>query len=325
VEGELILYLLCSRIDRNWQCLSYTAASTKPDESSMNPREPPARGGPDDIADPPEAKRFQLMPRHPTLSQQKQAIHSPEHPSVAASVLAAFNGQRSAGLTDPLATLPMMHRNCPDAKFCRAPRVPPHHVTRVTSPPHRGGLLLLLLVCLVLTHCTKPQFNNIDISGANYARDFALTDAGGARRALADYRGKVVVLFFGYTHCPDVCPATLYQLAQVRRLLGTDAGRIQVLFVTLDPQRDTPQLLARYASAFDPTFVGLTGSSAQIETAAREFKVFFQKVDGPTADSYTLDHTSGSFVFDPQGHVRLYVRDGASADQVASDLKRLLS
>jgi protein SCO1/2 len=199
-------------------------------------------------------------------------------------------------------------------------------MTRVTLlPPRAGALLLLLLVCLVLAHCTKPQFNNIDISGSDYARDFALTDVGGARRTLADYRGKVVVLFFGYTHCPDVCPTTMAQLAQARKLLGTEAGRVQVLFVTLDPERDTPQLLGRYVPAFDPSFIGLTGTSAQIEAAAREFKVFFQKVDGRTPESYTLDHTSGSFVFDPQGHVRLYVRDASTPEQTASDLKRLLS
>jgi protein SCO1 len=198
-------------------------------------------------------------------------------------------------------------------------------MTCVTSPPLRAGALrLLLLVCLVLAQCTKPQFNNIDISGADYARDFTLSDVGGARRTLADYRGKVVVLFFGYTHCPDVCPTTMARLAQARRLLGSDADRVQVVFVTLDPERDTPQLLARYVPAFDPTFVGLTGSSPQIEAVAREFKVFFQKVAGPTADSYTLDHSSGSFVFDPKGHVRLFVRDDAPADQIASDLKRLL-
>jgi len=198
-------------------------------------------------------------------------------------------------------------------------------MTRVTSSPRRAGaLLLLLLVCLVLAQCTKPQFNNIDISGAEYARDFTLTDVGGARRTLADYRGKVVVLFFGYTHCPDVCPTTLAELAKARKLLGADASRVQVLFVTLDPERDTPQLLGRYVPAFDPSFVGLTGTDPQIEGVAREFKVFFKKVAGSTPDSYTLDHSSGSFVFDPQGRVRLYVRDGAPADQIASDLKRLL-
>jgi protein SCO1 len=198
-------------------------------------------------------------------------------------------------------------------------------VNPVHSKSRRAGaLLLLLLVCLVLAHCKKPEFNNIDITGVDYAHDFALTDVTGARRTLADYRGKVVLLFFGYTHCPDVCPTTLSQLAQARRLMGADAERVQVLFATLDPQRDTPELLARYVRAFDPSFVGLTGTPEQIAAAAREFKVFFQKVEGPTADSYTLDHASGSFVFDPQGHVRLYVQDRARVDQIAPDLRRLL-
>jgi protein SCO1/2 len=183
---------------------------------------------------------------------------------------------------------------------------------------------LLLLVCLVLAQCSKPEFNNIDITGADYARDFALTDASGARRTLSDYRGKVVVLFFGYTQCPDVCPTTLSELAQVRRLLGADAARVQVLFVTLDPQRDTPQLLARYVPAFDPSFIGLVGTEPQTEATAREFKIFYQKADGPTPDSYTLDHTSASYVFDPQGRVRLLVLSRASAGQIAADLRRLL-
>jgi protein SCO1/2 len=195
---------------------------------------------------------------------------------------------------------------------------------RADSPRRRLRALLLTLVCLVLAHCTKPEFNNIDISGADYARDFTLTDTAGARRTLGDYRGRVVVLFFGYTHCPDVCPTTMAKLAQARRLLGPQADRVQVLFVTLDPERDTPQLLARYVPAFDPSFVGLTGSQQQIEAAAREFKIFFQKVAGDTPDSYTLDHSAGSFVFDAQGHVRLFVRDSAEAGQIAADLRRLL-
>jgi protein SCO1 len=264
------------------------------------------------------------MPRSSSLSQQKQAIHSPEPQSVAACFLAAFNGSASDGLTGGCTISWMMHRNHPIAKsFRRFSGVGP----MIRFDPQISGaraLLFLLLVCLVLAGCSKPQFNNIDISGASYARDFALTDAAGAPRALGDYRGKVVVLFFGYTHCPDVCPTTLAQLAQARRLMGADAGRVQVLFVTLDPDRDTPQLLTRYVRAFDPSFVGLTGTEAQIQAAAREFKVFFQKVAGPEADSYTLDHSSGSFVFDSQGHVRLYLRDGAPADQIAPDLKRLL-
>lgn len=187
----------------------------------------------------------------------------------------------------------------------------------------RSLVPLLLLVCLVFARCSKPEFNNIDITGADYARDFALTDATGSARTLADYRGKVVVLFFGYTHCPDVCPTTLAQLAQARHMMGAEADRVQVLFVTLDPRRDTPQLLARYTQAFDPSFVALTGTQQQIEATAREFKVFFEKVAGPAPDSYTLDHSSGSFVFDPQGRVRLYVPDRARAEQVAPDLRRL--
>jgi len=184
---------------------------------------------------------------------------------------------------------------------------------------------LLLLVCLVLAQCSKPEFNNIDISGADYARDFALTDASGARRTLSDYRGKVVVLFFGYTQCPDVCPTTLSELARVRRALGADATRIQVLFVTLDPQRDTPQLLAHYVPAFDPSFIGLYGTEPQIHATAREFKIFYQKVPGATPDSYTLDHTSGSYVFDRQGRIRLFVPSQARAEPIASDLRRLLA
>ncbi len=186
------------------------------------------------------------------------------------------------------------------------------------------GHALLLLICLLLAHCSKPVFDNIDITGADYARDFALTDTGGVQRTLADYRGKVVVLFFGYTQCPDECPTTLAQLAQVRRALGADGARLQVLFVTLDPQRDTPQLLARYLPNFDPSFVGLYGNQAQTEATAREFKVFYQKVAGPTPTSYTLDHSAGSYVFDPQGRVRLFLQSRVRADQIVADVKRLL-
>jgi len=227
------------------------------------------------------------MPNLSIASQQKRAIHVPEPLSITAAVPAGINGPAPSGLTRAVA--------------------------------------LLLLVCLFLAHCTKPAFHASDISNADYARDFTLNDTGGVRRTLADYRGKVVVVFFGYTHCPDVCPTTMARLARARKLLGTDADRVQVLFVTLDPDRDTPQLLSRYVPAFDPSFVGLTGSKQQIEAAAREFKVFFAKVDGPTPDSYTLDHSSGCFVFDPRGHVRLFVRDSTEPDQIAADLKRLLA
>ena len=262
------------------------------------------------------------MPHRSLLSQQKQAIHSPEPSSVAACVLAAFNGRACTGLTSRPDHTDDASQLSDCKLFLRPSRVSP--LIRFQSQRRDARALLLLLVCLVLAYCTKPEFNNIDISGADYARDFALTDVGGARRTLADYRGKAVVVFFGYTHCPDVCPTTLAQLAQARRLLGADADRVQVLFVTLDPDRDTPQLLSRYVPAFDPSFVGLTGNQQQITAAAREFRVLFEKVAGSTPDSYTLDHTSGSFVFDPKGHVRLYVPAQATADKIASDLKRLL-
>jgi protein SCO1 len=187
----------------------------------------------------------------------------------------------------------------------------------------RAGLLVLSTFAMV--HCAKHEFNNVDISSASYARDFSLLDTSGNRRTIGSWHGKFVILFFGYTQCPDVCPATMSELARVRRDLGSDGARIQVLFVTLDPARDTPELLARYVPGFDPSFVGLYGSEAEIATTAREFRVFYQKVDGSSPSNYTLDHTAGSFVFDPDGHVRLFVRGQATADQIEADLRRLMS
>jgi protein SCO1 len=184
--------------------------------------------------------------------------------------------------------------------------------------------LLIVLACAALAHCAKQEFNNIDITGADYARDFSLTDTGGAHRTLSDYRGKLVVLFFGYTQCPDVCPATMAELARVRRDLGADGARVQVLFATLDPARDTPQLLARYVPSFDPTFVGLYGSEPEIEATKREFRIFSQKVAGSSPETYTLDHTAGSYVFDAQGHVRLFIRGQAKSAEIVADLRRLM-
>jgi protein SCO1/2 len=191
-----------------------------------------------------------------------------------------------------------------------------------------GAFLALWVVVLSsLAGCSpaKPQFEGVDITGAEYARDFHLTDSSGKPRSLADYRGKAVVLFFGYTQCPDVCPTTMAELQSVMRMLGPDADRVQVLFVTLDPARDTPALLSQYVPAFDPRFVGLFGDEAATVKIAKDFKVFYQRVPGPTPTSYTLDHTAGSYVFDPQGRIRLFVRQGQSAAAVAHDLKILLS
>ena len=181
-----------------------------------------------------------------------------------------------------------------------------------------------MAVLLVACSASKPQFEGIDITGADYAHDFHLTDTSGAPRALADYRGKVVVLFFGYTQCPDVCPTTMADLRTVMQKLGDEAARVQVVFVTLDPERDTPAVLGQYVPGFDPRFVGLLGDAATIEKTAKEFKVFYQRNPGPTPTSYTLDHTAGTYVFDAQGRIRLFLRQGQSADAITHDLKLLM-
>jgi len=190
--------------------------------------------------------------------------------------------------------------------------------------PLQRGIAALALCAGAMTGCAKHEFNNIDITGADYAREIALTDTSGQARTLADYRGKLVVVFFGYTQCPDVCPATLAELARVRHDLGANAERMQVVFVTLDPARDKPELLARYVPAFDPSFVALYGSEAQIAATAREFRLFSQKVGASDSTSYTLDHTAGSFVFDRAGHVRLLIRGQAKEAEIVADLKRLI-
>lgn len=183
--------------------------------------------------------------------------------------------------------------------------------------------LLAAGVAALLAACSPPTFKAVDITGANYARDFSLMSAAG-QRGLGDYRGKVVVIFFGYTQCPDVCPTTMSDLAEVRKRLGPDGERLQVIFVTIDPERDTPALLSQYVPAFDPSFVGLYGTAEQTAVVAKEFKVFYQKVAGSTPTSYTMDHTAGSYVFDKEGRVRLFIRHGASVDDMVSDLRRLL-
>ncbi len=189
------------------------------------------------------------------------------------------------------------------------------------------GLFLLASLAFALAGCTpgKPQFEGVDITGANYAHDFHLTDASGKPRSLADYRGKLVVMFFGYTQCPDVCPTTMSDLKTVMQALGSDADRVQVLFVTLDPERDKPALLAQYVPAFDPRFVGLYADEATTARTAKEFKIFFQRVPGPTPTSYTFDHSAGTFVFDSQGRIRLFLRQGQGAASITHDLKQLLS
>jgi len=162
------------------------------------------------------------------------------------------------------------------------------------------------------------------VTGASFGRDFSLTDHTGKPRTLADYRGKAVVVFFGYTQCPDVCPTTLATLAETMKKLGPDADKVQVLFITVDPERDKPELLSHYVPAFDPRFVGLSGDAAATEKVAKEFKVIYQKQPGATPASYTVDHSAGVFVFDPQGRLRVYASHGQGPDVFAHDLRELL-
>ncbi len=169
-----------------------------------------------------------------------------------------------------------------------------------------------------------PRFRSSDITGTSFGRDFALTDHHGRPRTLADFRGKVVVMFFGYTQCPDVCPTTLSELAEAMRRLGADAARVQVLFVTVDPERDSAELLGHYVPAFEPSFLGLRGDAEALARTAKEFKVVYQKQPGSTPTTYTMDHSAGAYVFDPQGRLRLYVSYGAGPDVFAHDIRELL-
>lgn len=168
-------------------------------------------------------------------------------------------------------------------------------------------------------------FTAIDISGASYANKLELPDPDGRLRRLDEFKGKVVVVFFGYTQCPDVCPTTLAELAQVRKALGADGARVQPVFVSLDPARDTPEVLKAYAQSFGDDVVALRGDEAQTKATAQDFKVFFAKVPGKSPDIYTMDHTAGSYVFDPQGGVRLFMRHGQPAAAIEADIKRLLA
>ena len=187
----------------------------------------------------------------------------------------------------------------------------------------RRCVVLLLIATLVACGAGGPAFQASDISGSSFGRDFELKDAQGRTRTLADFRGKAVVLFFGYTQCPDVCPTTLAALADAMKRLGPDADRVQVLFVTVDPERDTPALLAQYVPAFDPRFLGLYGDADATARTAKEFKVLYQKVAGPTGN-YTMDHSAGTYIFDPQGRLRLYVSNGQGPDVFVHDLRELL-
>jgi protein SCO1/2 len=183
----------------------------------------------------------------------------------------------------------------------------------------------LLLLGLAACGNEAPAFQNLDITGnKQFGSDFALPDTNGKIRRLADFKGKAVVLFFGYTHCPDVCPTTMAELSQAMQQLGPDAARVQVLFVSIDPARDTPNVLSQYVSAFNPSFIALRPDDAQLAKLAKDFRVYYAKAKGKTADDYTMDHTAASYVFDPSGKLRLFVRDGQGAQPWVHDLKLLL-
>jgi protein SCO1/2 len=185
---------------------------------------------------------------------------------------------------------------------------------------------ILFAAAALLAACSPEaqKFRSTDITGADFGKELALTAHDRKPRQLADFRGKVVVLFFGYTHCPDICPTTLADMAAVMKQLGTDAARVQVLFVTVDPERDTPEILASYVPAFDSSFLGLSGDAAATQRTAKEFKIFYEKRPGGAPGSYTVDHSAQSYVFDTQGRLRLFVRQDRIAQDLAADLRTLL-
>ena len=196
-----------------------------------------------------------------------------------------------------------------------------HALKKIAAYALLAGSIVLLGACSE----KQVNFSSIDITGADYARDFALTDHNGQARSVKDFAGKVVVMFFGYTQCPDVCPTTMAELVEVKRLLGKDGDRVQGVFVTIDPQRDTPEVLKAYMGNFDPTFLALYTTPENLEKTAKDFKAYYKKVDGKTPTSYTMDHSAGSYVYDTQGKLRLYTRYGTGAAPLAADIKLLLN
>ena len=185
--------------------------------------------------------------------------------------------------------------------------------------------LFIALPCTLLAACSRAPvaFRNTDLTGATFGRGFELEDHHGQRRSLADFRGKVVVIFFGYTSCPDICPTTLARLAEVMKALGPAAGAVQVLFVTLDPERDSAQRLKEFVPWFHPSFLGLRGDQAQIKVVSNEFRVFSARKEVGSELGYVLDHSSGAYVFDPVGRLRLYVKDTASVNDIVADIRLL--
>ncbi len=189
----------------------------------------------------------------------------------------------------------------------------------------RWGALLAVLALLGCTPKDKPAFHATDITGGDHAQTLVAKDPSGKERSLAEFHGKVVTLFFGYTQCPDVCPTNLTTMAEVMNKLGADAEKVQVIFMTVDPERDTPELLQQYVPAFNPAFLGLYATPEQTAAIAKGFKVFYQKQGDVKGAHYTIDHSAGTYVFDPQGRLRLYMKHGEKAEHVVSDIRLLLA
>ena len=170
----------------------------------------------------------------------------------------------------------------------------------------------------------KPQFKSIDLTGADYAKGFSLPDQNGKLRSMKDFAGKIVVVFFGFTQCPDVCPTSMVELAQVKKALGQDGDKLQVVFITVDPERDTPELLKAYMTNFDPSFIAVRPGIEQLPQLAKDYKIYYKKVDGKTPASYTMEHSAGNYVYDPKGNIRLYSRYGNDVQGLTADLRLLL-
>ena len=178
----------------------------------------------------------------------------------------------------------------------------------------------------LLSACSdpKPSFASVDITGADYAKNFELADHNGQVRHLPDFAGKVVLIFFGYTQCSDVCPTTMTEMAEIKKALGNDGERLQVLFVTLDPERDTPALLKAYMENFDPAFLALRTTPEKLVELAKDYKIYYKKVEGSTPTSYTMDHSAGSYIYDPKGQLRLFTRYGSPKEALTKDIQTLL-
>ena len=186
--------------------------------------------------------------------------------------------------------------------------------------------LLMAALAMVVSACSpeKPTFKAIDLTGADYAQGFQLKDQFGQERTLADFKGQVVVVFFGFTQCPDFCPTTLSEWVQVKKALGENGKKLQAVFITVDPERDTPEVLKDYMANFDPSFLALIPTLETLPALAKNFKIYYKKVPGPTPTSYTMDHQAGTYMYDTEGRLRLYARYGQGPAAMTEDIGKLL-